>query len=81
MVGVTAPDYLQQLNLKTVILELSIHINTTQNVSMVKEMPLQWNLDIPEGLLKLEWLSTEGSMECSDLPNSAFDIQFVVSVA
>lgn len=41
MVGVTAPDYLQQLNLKTLILELSIHINTIQNASMEKEMALQ----------------------------------------
>lgn len=54
MVEVTAPDYLQQLNLKTLILELSIHINTIQNVSMEKEMPLQWNLEIPEGLLVSE---------------------------
>jgi len=54
MVKVTAPDYLQQLNLKTLILELSIHINTIQNVSMEKEMPLQWNLEIPGGLLVSE---------------------------
>jgi len=36
MVGVSAPDYLQQLNVKPVILQLSIYLNTVQNLWLRK---------------------------------------------